>query len=98
MKTYKVLGSIDGSPNVALLFSTRNRTKALKVYGLLRRLEDLQFPETKALEQEFDDLYLKLQEEYGIDLFGEEEGCYCDFDVGGLFVCQELDTKEECEK
>lgn len=88
MTTYDIFASIDdGSPNNVILFSSEDEQESRTVYEKLKRLNDLQFPETPELKKEFDELYFNLSNEYSINIFNEE----CEWDLIGLFKTERLD-------
>ena len=90
---FVIVGCVDnGEPNAEVFYSSDNEEEAKEIYKKLQRLNDLQFPETKELKEEFEALYQELQDK-GIELFSED--CYVEnnpveFDLTGIFRLEEM--------
>lgn len=92
MKKYIILGGLDNTnPNTSVLFGTTNKTAAIAVYRGLQALLRTQIEEEDA--KKFARQYAALSEEYGVDMFSEED--YLD---DGLPINWYLDELCEVEK
>jgi len=90
---FVIVGCVDnGEPNAEVFYSSDNEEEAKEVYQKLLRLNDLQFPTTKELKEEFEALYKELQDK-GIELFSKDsyiEDTPVEFDLTGIFRLKEM--------
>ena len=90
-KKYVIYGALDnGSPNVDIFFSSKDKQEAVKVYKELIQLQHLC---TQQQYAEFKERYEVIQEVFGIELFGEDDWIEdepVDWEVNGLYEQKEI--------